>query len=80
MNIGIVSYGLYIPAGFETADEVALKANITSEEVMALVIKRKRLPSEDDQPVPMAVNAAKQALLPLWEQSRFEWRYVLPNQ
>ncbi len=26
------------------------------------------------------LNAAKQALLPLWEQSRFEWRYVLPNQ
>jgi 3-oxoacyl-[acyl-carrier-protein] synthase-3 len=61
MNIGIVSYGLYIPAGFETADEVAAKANLTSEEVTALGIKRKRLPSVDDQPVSMAVNAAKQA-------------------
>jgi hypothetical protein len=26
------------------------------------------------------LNAAKQALLPLWEQSRFEERYVLPNR
>ncbi|MEH2165352.1 MAG: hypothetical protein V7K41_01460 [Nostoc sp.] len=26
------------------------------------------------------LNAAKQALLPLWEQSRFEMRYIYPNQ
>ncbi|WP_392481463.1 hypothetical protein [Nostoc sp. C110] len=26
------------------------------------------------------LNAAKQALLPLWEQSRFEMRYVYPNR
>ncbi|MEH1806956.1 hypothetical protein [Nostoc sp.] len=26
------------------------------------------------------LNAAKQALIPLWEQSRFEMRYIYPNQ
>ena len=26
------------------------------------------------------LNAAKQALLPLWEESRFEMRYVYPNR
>ncbi len=26
------------------------------------------------------LNTAKQALLPLWEQSRFEMRYVYPNR
>ena len=35
MNIGIVSYGLYIPAGFETADVVAARAGLTSKEVIS---------------------------------------------
>ena len=61
MNIGIASYGLYIPAGIETAGEVAAKANLSAEEVIALGIKRKCLPSAEDQPVAMAVKAAKQA-------------------
>ncbi|MEH1839526.1 MAG: hypothetical protein V7L20_12320 [Nostoc sp.] len=26
------------------------------------------------------LNAVKQALLPLWQQSRFEMRYVYPNK
>jgi 3-oxoacyl-[acyl-carrier-protein] synthase-3 len=61
MNIGIVSYGLYIPQDFETAHDVAVKAGLSSQEVIALGIERKYLPGPDDQPVRMAVNAARQA-------------------
>lgn len=61
MKMGVVSYGLYIPADFETTNEVAVKAGLTPEEVASLGIKRKFLPSSDDQPVSMAVKAANQA-------------------
>jgi len=61
MRIGVVSYGLYIPADFETNSDVAAKAELTSEEVASLGIERKYLPSSDDQPVTMAVKAANQA-------------------
>jgi 3-oxoacyl-[acyl-carrier-protein] synthase-3 len=61
MNIGIASYGLYFPNGIESADEVAAKSNLSPEEVIALGIKCKRLPSVEDQPVSMAVKAAKRA-------------------
>jgi 3-oxoacyl-[acyl-carrier-protein] synthase-3 len=61
MNLGIVSYGLYLPSGFENADEIAQRAGLEPEAVQALGIERKFLPSPDDQPVPMAVKAAKHA-------------------
>ena len=61
MNIGIVSYGLYFPDGFETAGEVAEKSGLTVDDVKALGIERKFMPAPDDQPVTMAVEAAKQA-------------------
>ena len=61
MNIGIISYGLYLPSGFENVAEIAKKSGLKSEAVRALGIERKCLPSNDDQPVPMAVRAAKQA-------------------
>ena len=61
MNIGIVSYGIYLPSAIETSLEVAKKAGLTPEEVIALGIKRKFLPGPDDQPVTMAVKAANQA-------------------
>ena len=61
MKIGIVSYGLYFPKRYETAEDVAIKAGLTLQEVMALGIKRKSLPSQDDQPVSMAVKAAEEA-------------------
>ena len=61
MNIGIVSYGLYIPAQFETSEDVAEKSGLTPEAVKALGIERKYLPSPNDQPVSMAVKAANQA-------------------
>ena len=61
MDLGIVSYGLYLPSGFENADEVAKRAGLKPEAVRALGIERKFLPSPDDQPIPMAVKAAKHA-------------------
>lgn len=61
MKIGIVSYGLYVPENFETSTEVATRAGLTPEEVIALGIERKFMPAQDDQPVTMAVKAANQA-------------------
>jgi len=61
MKIGIVSYGLYFPKEFETGEDVAAKAGLTVQEVMTLGIKRKCLPSQDDQPVTMAVKAVEDA-------------------
>ena len=62
MNIGIVSYGLYTPETFETAADLAAGTGLTLEEVRELGIERKCCPSREDQPVTMAVKAAKQAL------------------
>jgi 3-oxoacyl-[acyl-carrier-protein] synthase-3 len=59
--IGIVSYGIYLPEQVETSEEVAQRAGLTVEEVLALGIRRKCRPSEEDQPIPMAVKAAKRA-------------------
>jgi 3-oxoacyl-[acyl-carrier-protein] synthase-3 len=61
-KIGIVSYGLYTPAGFETAEDVAVRSGLAIEEVRALGIERKCRPRAEDQPIPMAVKAAKRAL------------------
>jgi 3-oxoacyl-[acyl-carrier-protein] synthase-3 len=60
-TIGIVSYGVYLPQQVETSEEVAQRAGLTPEEVLALGIRQKYRPSEEDQPIPMAVKAAKRA-------------------
>jgi 3-oxoacyl-[acyl-carrier-protein] synthase-3 len=60
-QIGIVSTGLYTPAGYETAEEIALGSGLTSEAVRDLGIVRKCAPVKEDQPIPMAVQAAQQA-------------------
>jgi len=60
--MGLVSYGLYLPSDFETAEEIALRSGLSREQVVAeLGIERKCLPSEEDQPAVMAVKAARQA-------------------
>jgi 3-oxoacyl-[acyl-carrier-protein] synthase III len=61
--IGIVSVGLYTPTGFETADHISAKSGLTPEEVLDLGIVRKCTPGKEDQPVSMAVKAAKQAFV-----------------
>jgi 3-oxoacyl-[acyl-carrier-protein] synthase-3 len=60
-KLGIVSYGLYAPAGFETVEEIAAKSGLSLEEVKALGIDRKHRPGDEDQPILMAVRAAEQA-------------------
>ena len=61
-RMGLVSYGLYLPSNFETAEEIAVRSGLSREQVVAeLGIERKCLPSEEDQPSVMAAKAARQA-------------------
>jgi len=60
MNIGLVSFGFYVPQGFKTAAEVALQSGLSADAVAALGIRRKFLPAPEDQPVSMALKAARQ--------------------
>jgi len=62
MHVGIVSYGLYLPESYETAEEIAERSGLSLEEVKALGIERKCFPGKDDQPVGMASKAARTAL------------------
>lgn len=62
MAIGIVSYGLYLPDRIESAEEIAARCGMTVDAVQALGIRQRYLPSDDDQPVSMAVRAAQKAL------------------
>ena len=62
-SLGLVSYGLYLPAGFETAKEIAERSGLSREQVVAeLGIEKKYSPYSEDLPVVMAVKAARQAL------------------
>jgi 3-oxoacyl-[acyl-carrier-protein] synthase-3 len=60
MDIGIVSFGFYVPQGFETGAEVAVQSGLSMDEVAALGIELKFLPAPEDQPVSMALKAARQ--------------------
>jgi 3-oxoacyl-[acyl-carrier-protein] synthase-3 len=61
-GMGLVSYGIYLPAGFETAGEIAARSGLSREQVAAeLGVERKCLPGKEDQPVPMAIKAARLA-------------------
>lgn len=62
MHIGIVSYGLYLPERFETAEDISGKSGIPLEAIIRLGIERKCIPADDDQPVTMAARAAREAL------------------
>ena len=62
MDIGIVSYGLYIPGKYETAEEMAGRTGLTAGELNDMGIQRKYIPGQEDHPVVMAVKAAQQAL------------------
>ena len=62
MNIGIVSFGFYVPKGYETAAEVTARSGLSVDEVTALGIELKFLPAPEDQPVSMAVKAARQGV------------------
>jgi 3-oxoacyl-[acyl-carrier-protein] synthase III len=57
-DIGMVDYGLYLPAAFETARDIAAKTGLTEDDVRALGLRRKCRPGAEDQPVTMAAKAA----------------------
>jgi len=62
-SLGLVSYGLYLPACFETAEKIAGRSGLSREQVVReLGIEKKCLPAAEDLPVVMAVKAARQAL------------------
>jgi 3-oxoacyl-[acyl-carrier-protein] synthase-3 len=62
-QLGVVSYGLYLPAGSESAEEIAKRSGLSRNQVIEeLGLERKCLPSAEDLPVVMAVKAARQAL------------------
>ncbi len=62
-QLGIVSYGLYLPSGFETAEEIAGRSGLSRKQVIdELGIEKIYTPSSEDLPVVMAVKAARQAL------------------
>ena len=62
MDAGIVSHGLYLPAEFETAADLAARTGLSEKTLHGLGITRKYRPSPEDQPVGMAAKAAAQAL------------------
>lgn len=62
MTLGIVSYGLYLPEGLEPADQIAARWGIDVNTLYDLGIKQRYVPSKEDQPVVMAVKAARRAL------------------
>lgn len=61
MAVGLVSYGLYLPEGIETAEQMSARCGLTLEELHALGIRQRHLPADEDQPVVMAVKAARKA-------------------
>jgi 3-oxoacyl-[acyl-carrier-protein] synthase-3 len=61
MTIGIVSYGLYLPDEIESADQIAVRSGMTLETLHELGIRQRHIPSDEDQPVVMAVKAANKA-------------------
>lgn len=61
MICGIVSYGLYLPESRLSADALAVQSGMSAAEVRSLGIEEKPVPGPDEQPVPMAALAARQA-------------------
>ena len=61
MDVGIASYGIYLPAAVESAAELAGRSKLSIEDWHALGVKKKYRPAKEDQPVGMAVRAAEHA-------------------
>ncbi|HOW56653.1 MAG TPA: 3-oxoacyl-[acyl-carrier-protein] synthase III C-terminal domain-containing protein [Smithellaceae bacterium] len=62
-KVGIVSYGIYLPKDYETAEEIAKKSGMAAGEITSeLGLVKKHKPGAKDFPVTMAVQAALQAL------------------
>ncbi len=62
-SLGLMSYGIYLPREFETAETIAALSGLAPDQVVAeWGIQRRLLPGPQDQPVSMAVKAAREAL------------------
>jgi 3-oxoacyl-[acyl-carrier-protein] synthase III len=62
-RLGLMSYGIYLPRGFETAEAIAARSGLSPHQVIAeWGIEKKFIPGPQDQPVAMAVQAAREAL------------------
>jgi 3-oxoacyl-[acyl-carrier-protein] synthase-3 len=62
-KVGIVSYGLYLPKDFETADEIAAKSGLSKDVIVKEIgLTKKYKPAQTDLPVIMARKATDNAL------------------
>jgi 3-oxoacyl-[acyl-carrier-protein] synthase-3 len=62
-RLGLMSYGIYFPRESETAEAIAARSGLSPRQVAEeLGIENKFVPGPEDQPVSMAVKAARQAL------------------
>ncbi len=61
-SVGLVSYGLHLPTGYETAAEIAERAGLSAAAVEELGLEGKPRPGAEDQPIPMAAAAVRRAL------------------
>jgi 3-oxoacyl-[acyl-carrier-protein] synthase-3 len=62
MDIGLASFGLYLPPETVGAVELAKESGLSLEQLESLGIQGRCQPSPGDQPIPMAARAAAQAL------------------
>src|SRR4051812_37138999 len=61
--IGIAGVGMYVPATYITAAEIARETGIPEEVIVTKFgLPRKPVPGPDDQPTAMALRAAQDAL------------------
>lgn len=59
--IGIPGYGLYVPEAREELEEIAQKTGLDRHGLIELGIRGRIRPSLEEQPIPMAVKAARRA-------------------
>ncbi len=62
-QLGLMSYGIYLPRNVETAQTIAARSGLSPQQVIGeWGIGKKIVPGPQDQPVAMAVKAAQDAL------------------
>ena len=62
-RLGLMSYGIYLPPGFETAEMISARSGLDPQQlIVEWGIEKKFIPGPQDQPVSMAVKAARGAL------------------
>jgi len=62
-RLGLMSYGIYLPREFETAERIAARSGLAPDQLIKeWGIQKRLLPGPHDQPVSMAVKAAREAI------------------